>query len=60
MLVDYDVLDVPPIDADNKKVHGNNVKTKNVILFGLIYSELVKVMHCKSSKEVWVYLNQSH
>ena len=60
VLVDYDVPDVPPIDVDGKKLYGNNVKAKNAILFGLSQSELVKVMHCKSAKEVWVKLKQSH
>jgi len=40
--------------------YGNNAKSNNVILFGLSQPELVKVIHCKSSKEVWVKLNQSH
>ena len=41
-------------------MYGNNAKAKNSILFGLSQYELIKVMHCKSVKEVWVRLNQSH
>ena len=60
VLVDYNVPDIPPTDADDKKIYGNNANAKNSILFGLSKSEIVNVMHCKSTKEVWVKLNQSH
>jgi len=43
-----------------KKLCGNNAKAKNPILFGLNQSKLVKFMHCKSAKDVWVNINQSH
>ena len=48
------------MDANGKTLYGNNVKSNNSILFGLSQSKLVKVMHCKSSKEVWLNLNQNH
>ena len=35
VLVDYNVLDIPPTNADGKKLYGNNAKAKNFILFGL-------------------------
>eukprot|EP00253_Pinus_taeda_P001846 PITA_01846 len=60
VLVDYNVRDIPPTDGDGKTLYGNNVKAKNSILFGLSQSELVKVMHYKSAKEVWVKIKQSH
>ena len=60
VLVDYNVLDIPPTNADGKKIYGNNAKAKNSIFFGLIQSKLVKVMHCKFAKDMWVNLNQSH
>ena len=60
VLVYYDVCDVPPTHVDSKKVSGNNAKSKNAILFGLIESELIKLMHCKSIKDVWENLNQNH
>jgi len=60
ILVDYDVPDVPPTNADGKNMYGNNDKYKNSILFGLIQSELIKVMHNKYDKQVSVKLNQSH
>lgn len=60
VLVDYDVPDVPATDAYGKKLYVNNAKAKNYILFGLSQYELVKVLHCKYSKEVCMKLNQSH
>ena len=60
ILIDYDVVDVPPTDADGKKLYGNNSKSKNTIFFGLSEPEVVKVMHCKYVKELWVKLNQIH
>lgn len=57
VLVIYDVLDVPPTHANSKNIYGNNAKDKSVILFGLSQFDLVKFMHCKSAKEVWVKLN---
>jgi len=60
VLVDYNVPDIPPTDADDKKIYGNNANAKNSILFGLSQSQLIKFMHCKSAKEVWVNLNQGH
>ena len=60
VLVDYNVLYVPRGDAYGKILYGNNAKAKNSILSGFIKSELVKVMHYKSTKEVWVKLNRSH
>ena len=35
VLVDYNVPVIPPTNAYGKKKYGNNVRAKNVILFGL-------------------------
>jgi len=44
ILVYYDSYGSPPTDANGKKLYVNHVKAKNVILFGLSQSELVKVI----------------
>ena len=42
-----------PTDIVSKKLYECNSKAMYVILGGLASSELVKVMHCKSTKEIW-------
>jgi len=53
ILLDYNVLDILPINEDRKKLYGSNDKDNNSILLGLSQSEFVKVMHCKNAKKVW-------
>ena len=40
VLVYYNVPNIPPTDADGKKLYGNNVKAKNVIIFVLFNKKL--------------------
>lgn len=42
---------------DEIRAHSNNVKTRNIIINGLFNNELLKVMECKSAKDVWKKLN---
>ena len=49
----YVVLDVLPSDTNKKKKYQNDAKAINAINETLSENELIKVMHCKSSKEVW-------
>ena len=60
LIVDYDVLNVPTTYVDGNKLYGNNANVNNSILYGLNQSEIINFMHCKSTKEVWVKLNQRH
>jgi hypothetical protein len=43
----------PPKDAAGKKICNDNSRAVNGILGGLTNSICVKVMHCKSAKEIW-------
>lgn len=52
VLVDYIVRETPPTNENDKNVYGNNEKEKSAILFGLNQYDLVKVIQCKSTKEV--------
>lgn len=52
LLVDYIVRETPPTNENDKNVYGNNEKAKSAILFGLNQYDLVKVIQCKSTKEV--------
>ena len=52
VLVDYIVPETPPKSTNDKKIYGNNEKEKSAILFGLNQYDLVKVIQCKSAKEV--------
>ncbi|KAJ8645013.1 hypothetical protein MRB53_006761 [Persea americana] len=49
-----------PTDATDKKLFENDSKARNVLMCGLSYSELVKVMSCKTSKEIWDKLQSIH
>ena len=42
-----------PTYVASKKIYECNSKAMYVILGGLAISELVKFMHCESSKELW-------
>jgi hypothetical protein len=43
----------PPTDKDGKKLNKNNSKDKGTILSSLDDSIFVKVMHCKTTKDIW-------
>jgi hypothetical protein len=49
----YTAPTTPPKDNVGNKIYNNNSREVNVILGGLTNSICVKVMHCKSSKEIW-------
>jgi hypothetical protein len=49
----YTAPTTPPKDAIGKKICNYNSKAVNVIIGGLTNSICVKVMHCKSTKEIW-------
>jgi len=49
----------PITDAADKKAYGNNSKAKNVIMCGLVDSDLLRVMNCTSAKEIWDKLKYS-
>ena len=53
VLADYDVLDSPPTDLHGRKIYENNAKAVDVLLLGLTKTEFVKVMNCKSAKQIW-------
>ncbi|KAJ8634626.1 hypothetical protein MRB53_008893 [Persea americana] len=42
-----------PTDAADKKLFENDSKARNALMCGLSDSELVKVMSCKTLKEIW-------
>ena len=49
----YDARVNPPTDNQGKKAYEDNSKAMNAILSGLSETIFVKVMHCKSAKEIW-------
>jgi hypothetical protein len=49
----YETPTNPLFDIGAKKLGDNNAKSMNAILEGLSKSEFTKVMHCKSTKEMW-------
>lgn len=49
---DYTAPTTPPIDMTDKKACEYNAKANNVILSGLKNSKFIKVMHCKSAKDI--------
>ena len=49
----YTSLVTPPIDTARKKICNDNSREINAILRGLTNLIFVKVMHCKSAKEIW-------
>jgi hypothetical protein len=49
----YTAPTTPPTDVAGKKICNDNSREVNAILGGLTNSICVKVMHCKSAKEIW-------
>ncbi|KAJ8617599.1 hypothetical protein MRB53_013785 [Persea americana] len=49
-----------PTDAATKKLADNDSKVQNALYSGLVDSELVKVMTCKTAKEIWDKLQSIH
>lgn len=49
----YTTPSIPPIDQARKKLCESDSKAKNAIMCGLVDSELVKIMGCKTTKEIW-------
>jgi hypothetical protein len=49
----YTAPTTPPKDVAGKKICNDNSREVNGILGGLTNSICVKVMHCKSAKEIW-------
>ena len=47
------MLATPSTDKDGKKLKENNSKAKGTILSSLDDSIFVKVMHCKTTKDLW-------
>ena len=43
----------PPTDLEGIKQFGYNAKVVNAILAGLARTVFAKVMHCKTTKEIW-------
>ena len=43
----------PPTDLEGIKQFGYNAKVFNAILAGLARTVFAKVMHCKTTKEIW-------
>lgn len=53
IMTSYKKPSTSPSDDAGKKIYDSNAKAMSSILNGLIDSAYVKVMHCKSAKEVW-------
>jgi len=49
----YIALATPPTYTVGKKIFNDNSRVVNSILGGLTNYICVKVMHCKSAKEIW-------
>jgi hypothetical protein len=49
----YIASTTPPKDSGGKKIYNDNSRAVNRILAGLTNSMCVKVMHCKSAKEIY-------
>jgi hypothetical protein len=49
----YTVPTTPPTDTVGKKICNDNSREINSIIGGLENPIFVKVIHCKSSKEIW-------
>jgi SepF-like predicted cell division protein (DUF552 family) len=47
------VLATPPTDKYEKKLNENNSKAKETLMINLDDSVFVKVMHCKTAKDLW-------
>jgi hypothetical protein len=55
----YTVPTTAPSDTTAKKLCNDNSRVVNAILGGLANNVFVKVMHCKSTKEIWDKLKSS-
>ena len=51
---------VTPTNAATKKLVDNDSKAQNALYSGLVDGELVKVMMCKTTKEIWDKLQSIH
>jgi hypothetical protein len=49
----YAALATPPTDKDGKKLNENNSTAKDIIMNSLDDSVFVKVMHCKTTEDIW-------
>jgi hypothetical protein len=49
----YDVPEIAPSNKNAKKLYNDNSRDINEILVGLENNVFFKVMHCKSTKEIW-------
>lgn len=56
----YIAPSTPSVDVVAKKLFENDSKSKNAIMCGLVDIKLVKVMGCKSAKEIWEKLKSIH
>ena len=57
--VGYNATTVPN-DTASKKLADNDSKAQNALFSGLVDSELVKVIACKTAKEIWDKLQSIH
>ena len=53
MINNYNVPETDPSDTTAKKLCNDNSRVVNAILGGIENPIFVKVMHCKSTKEIW-------
>lgn len=58
--VGYTTPSTPPTDAMGKKLYESDSKKKNTFIYGLVDSDLVKIMGCKTKKEIWDKLTIIH
>jgi hypothetical protein len=49
----YTALTTAPSDVVAKKLYNDNSRVVNVVMSGLENPIFVKVMHCKSTKDIW-------
>jgi hypothetical protein len=56
----YETPTNPLFDIGAKKLNDNSEKYMNAILEGLSKSKFTKFMHCKSTKEIWDKLQNTH
>ncbi|XP_043694135.1 intracellular protein transport protein USO1-like [Telopea speciosissima] len=60
VLNEYSMTGVAPTDNQEKKKYENNSRAMHAIKDALIDSEFVKVMECKSAKQLWDKLKSIH
>lgn len=56
----YITPSTPPTNLSEKKLCESDSKIKNANMYGLVDSELVKIMGCKCAKEMWEKLKSIH